>query len=66
MLDGFTEAQFVLRSQLAAGLDIGFLSDHDSVENNASMQALANTRQFPFIAGTELSPSWAHFNAFPD
>lgn len=65
VLDGFTEAQFVLRSQLAAGLDIGFLSDHDSVENNANMQALANRRQFPFIAGTELSPSWAHFNAFP-
>ncbi len=65
VLDGFTEASYVLRSQLAAGLDIGFLSDHDSVENNARMQALSEARAYPFIAGTELSPSWAHFNAFP-
>ncbi|MEL7185252.1 MAG: CehA/McbA family metallohydrolase, partial [Pseudomonadota bacterium] len=65
VLDGFTEAEFVLRSQLAAGVDLTFLSDHDSVINNAEMQALSERRGMPFIAGTELSPSWGHFNAWP-
>ena len=65
VLDGNTEAEYVLRSELAAGLDIAFLSDHDSVVNNARMQELAERRSVLFMAGTEMSPSWAHFNAFP-
>jgi hypothetical protein len=65
VLDGFTQASFVLRSELAAGIDIAFLSDHDSVVNNNEMQILSNLRGMFFIAGTELSPSWAHFNAYP-
>ena len=65
VLDGFTEAEFVLRSELAAGVDIAFLSDHDSVVNNAEMKNLSEARGIAFIAGTEISPSWAHFNAFP-
>ncbi|MGI9200728.1 MAG: CehA/McbA family metallohydrolase [Woeseiaceae bacterium] len=65
VLDGNTEAEYVMRSELAAGLDIAFLSDHDSVVNNAEMQKLAAQRSIPFIAGIEMSPSWAHFNAFP-
>jgi hypothetical protein len=65
VLDGFTEAEYVLRSELAAGVDIAFLSDHDSVVNNGRMKALAEMRSVPFIPGTELSPSWAHFNAYP-
>jgi predicted metal-dependent phosphoesterase TrpH len=65
VLDGMTEPTYVLRSQLAAGLDVTLLSDHDSVANNAEMARLAALRGIPFIAGTELSPSWAHFNAYP-
>jgi hypothetical protein len=65
VLDGFTPPADVLRSQLAAGLDIAFLSDHDATRNNAGMHQLAVARGLPFIAGTELSPSWAHFNAYP-
>lgn len=65
VLDGMTEPAFVLRSQLAAGLDVTLLTDHDSVANNAEMGRLAAERGLPFIAGTELSPSWAHFNAYP-
>ncbi|MEJ2140681.1 MAG: CehA/McbA family metallohydrolase [Gammaproteobacteria bacterium] len=65
VLDGFTEAEYVLRSELAAGVDIAFLSDHDSVINNGRMKALAEKRSVPFIPGTELSPSWGHFNAYP-
>lgn len=65
VLDGFTSAEYVLRSELAAGVDLAFLSDHDSVINNAEMQSLAAARGVPFIPGTELSPSWGHFNAYP-
>jgi hypothetical protein len=65
VLDGLTEPGYVMRSQLAAGLDVTLLSDHDSVANNAEMARLAALRGIPFIAGTELSPSWAHFNAYP-
>jgi predicted metal-dependent phosphoesterase TrpH len=65
VLDGFTSPEYVLRSQLAAGADIAFLSDHDSTENNEGMRRLAERRHMHFIPGTELSPSWAHFNAYP-
>lgn len=65
VLDGFTPPADVLRSQLAAGLDIAFLSDHDATRNNREMQRLSSLHGLPFIAGTELSPSWAHFNAYP-
>jgi hypothetical protein len=65
VLDGFTEAEFVMRSELSSGIDISFLSDHDSVANNEKMRALSDERGMQFIPGTELSPSWAHFNAFP-
>jgi len=65
VLDGFTEAEFVLRSELAAGVDVAFLSDHDSVINNEEMHRLSRVRGVPFIPATELSPSWGHFNAYP-
>jgi hypothetical protein len=65
VLDGYTEPHFVLRSELAAGLDVAFLSDHDAVVNNAELARLAADRDIPFIPGTEFSPSWAHFNAYP-
>jgi hypothetical protein len=65
VLDGNTPAEYVMMSELAAGVDITFLSDHDSVVNNARMRQLATRRGVLFMAGTEMSPSWAHFNAFP-
>jgi hypothetical protein len=65
VLDGFTAPEYVLRSQLAAGIDMAFLSDHDSVVNNSEMQRLSDVRGTPFIPGTEISPSWGHFNAYP-
>lgn len=65
VLDGFTPPEYVLRSQRAAGVDLAFLSDHDSVQNNLAMKKLAATQNMQFIAGTELSASWAHFNAYP-
>ena len=53
------------RSQLAAGLDVLFVSDHDSTANVAALQQIAQARGVPFIPGIELSPSWGHFNAYP-
>lgn len=53
------------RSQLAAGLDLLFVSDHDSTVNHAALQRIARQRDIPFIPSVELSPSWGHFNAFP-
>ncbi len=57
VLDGFTPPAEVFRSELAAGLDIAFLSDHDATRNNREMDRLASLCGLPFIAGTELSPS---------
>jgi len=53
------------RSQLAAGLDLLFVSDHDSTANHRALQAIADRRGIPFIPAVELSASWGHFNAYP-
>ncbi len=53
------------RSQLAAGLDVLFVSDHDSTANHGALERIAAARGVPFIPGVELSPSWGHFNAYP-
>jgi len=53
------------RSQLAAGLDLLFVSDHDSTVNHRALQAIADARGIAFIPSAELSPSWGHFNAYP-
>jgi hypothetical protein len=53
------------RSQLAAGLDVLFVSDHDSIVNHRALQTLAAQRGVIFLPGIELSPSWGHFNAYP-
>jgi hypothetical protein len=53
------------RSQLAAGLNLLFVSDHDSTVNHGALKAIADRRGMAFIPGIELSPSWGHFNAYP-
>jgi hypothetical protein len=63
--DGVTPPADVARSELASGLDLLFLSDHDTTINNGAMKAIADARGVPFIASMELSPSWGHFNAYP-
>jgi hypothetical protein len=63
--EGVTPPEYVARSQLAAGLDLLFISDHDSSANHAPMQQLADRRGVPFVPSMELSPSWGHFNAWP-
>src|SRR5205807_5888442 len=43
------------RSQLAAGLDLLFVSDHDSTVNLAVLQQIAGARGVAFIPGIERS-----------
>ncbi len=63
--DGVTPPADVARSQLAAGLDLLFLSDHDTAINHRALEEIADARSIPFIPSIELSPSWGHFNAYP-
>ena len=63
--DGLTPPAELVRSELAAGLDVLFVSDHDSTVNHKVLQNLADERGVPFIPSIELSPSWGHFNAYP-
>jgi hypothetical protein len=65
ILDGVTTPEYVVRSELAADLDFTLLSDHDSVENNETMEDLSRSRGVPFIPSDEISPIWAHFNVLP-
>jgi hypothetical protein len=63
--DGVTPPTDLARSELAAGLDVLFVSDHDSTVNYQPLQAIADDRGVPFIPSIELSPAWGHFNAYP-
>jgi hypothetical protein len=63
--EGVTPPEYLARSQLAAGLDFLFVSDHDSTANHAILQKIADRRGVPFIPSVEISPSWGHFNAWP-
>jgi hypothetical protein len=63
--EAVTPPEDLARSELAAGLDVLFVSDHDSTVNHAALAKIAAVRGIPFLAGMELSPSWGHFNAYP-
>jgi hypothetical protein len=63
--EAVTPPRELARSQLAAGLDALFVSDHDSTANLPALEDIARARGVAFIPGIELSPSWGHFNAYP-
>ena len=63
--EAVTPPEDLARSELAAGLNVLFVSDHDSTVNHAPLAKIASARGIPFVAGMELSPSWGHFNAYP-
>ena len=63
--EAVTPPEYLARSQLAAGLDLLFVSDHDSSVNHAPLRRIAEARGRAFIPSIELSPSWGHFNAWP-
>lgn len=64
-LEGTTPPEYLARSELAAGLNLIFVSDHDSVANHEELADIAENRDIPFIPSIELSSSWGHFNAYP-
>ena len=64
-LEGTTPPADLARSELAAGLDLILVSDHDSTVNHEELAGIAKARGVPFIPSIELSPSWGHFNAYP-
>jgi hypothetical protein len=63
--EAVTPPRELARSQLAAGLDVLFVSDHDSTVNTDALRHIAAARVVPGVPGIELSPSWGHFNAYP-
>ncbi|MGX5915188.1 CehA/McbA family metallohydrolase [Aliidiomarina sp. Khilg15.8] len=65
VLEAITPAETVVRAQLAAGLDLVFLSEHDSTANFEVYADLTAARGVPFIPSIEISPSWGHMNPFP-
>ena len=65
VLEGSTSPEYLVRSQLAAGLNVTFVSDHDSTKNHQVIKTLSDKRDVPFIPSIEISPSWGHFNVFP-
>ncbi len=64
-LEGTTPPEYVARAELAAGLDLLSVTDHDSTVNHKALADVAESRGMPFIPSIEFSPSWGHFNAYP-
>ena len=60
--DGATDVESLILSQAASRLDLSFLSDHDSVANNAKAGKIAKKKNIPFLPSLEVSPGWGHFN----
>lgn len=65
LLDADTPPEFLVRSQSAAGVDLTFISDHDTVANHHEIDKFSKEAGLLFIPGLEISPSWAHFNVYP-
>src|SRR4029077_4417779 len=63
--EAVTPPRELARSQLAAGLDVLFVSDHDPTVTPSALRQISSARGVTFIPGIELSPSWGHFNAYP-
>ena len=51
--------------QLAEGLDVVFLSDHNSVDGHALFAEIAQARGVPFLLSEEITTlKWGHFNPY--
>lgn len=64
-MDGRTPPEYVATAQSAFGLDFVVVSDHDFVGNCPAVKYYAELRNKTFICAVEISPEWAHFNAYP-
>ena len=64
--DAFALPQDVIKSLLAAGLDVAITSDHDFTTNNfESYNYALKYNMVGFLPSEEISCSWAHFNVVP-
>ncbi|TWI73030.1 hypothetical protein LZ24_01441 [Desulfobotulus alkaliphilus] len=63
--DGNTSPEDLVKSQLAARLDLTFVSDHDSVDNHLPVKKFSDARMVGMIPSLEVSPGWGHLNILP-
>lgn len=63
--DASTPPDELIAVQLAAGLDIGFLSDHNTGDGHAPFASAAKKRGFPVILGVEITAFRWHWTAYP-
>lgn len=61
ILDGITDPVSLVKSQIAAGLDVTLVSDHDSVANHQSVKEISDLEGVTFLPAVEVSPNWGHF-----
>lgn len=63
--DGFTPPDQLVAVQRAAALDIGSITDHNTIDGHAPFAAAAEERGFPVVLGEEITTLQGHWNAFP-
>lgn len=63
--DAVTPPEELVAVQLAADLDLGFLTDHNTCDGHAPYAAAAASRGFPVVLGIEITAFRWHWNAFP-
>ena len=56
--DGRWPAEQLINYLVAEGFDLVSITDHDSVDNVASVQQLAAQQNLPVLAGVEMSTEW--------
>lgn len=66
ILDGTTPPKDLVKSFMASGLDLTFVSDHNAVANHQIINELSKKHGLPFIPSVEITTEkWGHFNAYP-
>ncbi|MFO8034770.1 MAG: CehA/McbA family metallohydrolase [Candidatus Bipolaricaulota bacterium] len=63
--DGFTPPDQLVAVQLAADLDVGCITDHNTIAGHVSFTSAAEARGFPVILSEEITSLDGHWNAFP-
>ncbi len=64
-LDGHTPVEQLVLVQLAADLDLVFISDHESIGGHARFAETAKARGIPAILSEEITTPQGHWNAYP-
>lgn len=64
-LDGHTPVEQLVLVQIAADLDLVFISDHESIAGHALFAETARARGFPAILSEEITTPQGHWNAYP-